>query len=80
MSPVVFVLGLFLIGTVVSLPVAAIFDARQFSEAQWEQAGHKRKTWLTMLVVGIIPLGLVGAALAVEYLRTIRPKLVQAPG
>lgn len=80
MNPMFLVLGLFVVGTIISLPVAAIFDARQFSEAQWQQAGHKRKTWITMLAVGIIPFGLVGAAFAIEYLRTIRPKLVNAPG
>lgn len=80
MNPLILVLGLFIVGTIISLPVAAIFDARQFTPAQWEQVGHNRSTWITLLVVGIIPFGLVGAAFAIEYLRTIRPKLVNAPG
>lgn len=71
---------LIVLGTVVSLPVATILDARQFTPAQWQQAGHNRRTWIAMMAVGIVPFGLVGAAIAVEYLRTVRPKLVLSPG
>jgi hypothetical protein len=35
---------------------------------------------VTLMAVGIIPMGLLGIAVAVEYLRTVRPKLQLAPG
>ena len=67
-------------GTAISLPLTAIYDAMSFSPARWQQVGHSRRTWVTLMAVGIIPLGLLGIAVAVEYLRTVRPKLAMAPG
>ena len=64
----------------ISLPLTAIYDAMSFSPARWQQVGHSRRTWVTLMAVGIIPVGLLGIAVAVEYLRTVRPKLQLAPG
>ena len=64
----------------ISLPLAAIYDAMSFSPARWQQVGHSRRTWVTLMAVGIIPLGLLGIAVAIEYIRTVRPKLTLAPG
>ena len=64
----------------ISLPLAAIYDAMSFSPARWQQVGHRRRTWVTLMAVGIIPAGLLGIAVAIEYLRTVRPKLTLAPG
>ena len=64
----------------ISLPLTAIYDAMSFSPAQWQQVGHSRRTWVALMAVGIIPVGLLGIAVAVEYLRTVRPKLQLAPG
>lgn len=76
----VLVIMLLVAGTLISLPVAGILDARTFSPARWQQAGYSRSTWITLMAIGILPFGVVGAAVAVEYLRTVRPKLVNAPG
>jgi hypothetical protein len=65
---------------VISLPLTGIYDAMSFSPARWQQAGHNRRTWVTLMAVGIIPLGLLGIVVAIEYLRTVRPKLQAAPG
>ena len=64
----------------ISLPLTAIYDAMSFSPARWQQVGHSRRTWVTLMAVGILPVGLLGIAVAVEYLRTVRPKLQLAPG
>src|SRR5207248_9726420 len=61
-------------GTAISLPLPAIYDAMSFSPARWQQVGHSRRTWVTLMAVGIIPVGLLGIAVAIEYLRTVRPK------
>jgi hypothetical protein len=80
LSPPTVVILLILVGTVVSLPIAAIVDAVHFSHAQWQQVGHNRTTWVALMALGILPCGIVGAVVAVEYLRTVRPKLLLAPG
>ncbi len=71
---------LLLLVAAISLPLAAIYDAMSFSPARWQQIGHRRRTWVTLMVVGILPAGILGIAVAIEYLRTIRPKLTLAPG
>jgi hypothetical protein len=80
LSPPQLLAVLLVIGTLVSVPVAAIADAMSFSPAQWQQVGHHRKTWVTLMAVGILGLGVLGVAVAIEYLRTVRPKLQIAPG
>jgi hypothetical protein len=71
---------LIVVGTAISLPLTAIYDAMSFSPARWQQVGHSRRIWVTLMAVGIIPVGLLGIAVAVEYVRTVRPKLQMAPG
>lgn len=71
---------LLLLGTAISVPIAAITDAMSYSPGQWQQVGHNRKTWITLMAVGILGLGVVGIAVTIEYLRTVRPKLQRAPG
>ena len=80
LDPVQLVILLVLVGAAVSFPLAAIVDAMSFSPGQWQQVGHRRKTWVTLMAVGIIPLGVLGCVVAIEYLRTVRPKLQIAPG
>jgi hypothetical protein len=80
LSPPQLLALLLLIGTAISVPVAAISDAMSYSPGQWQQAGHNRKTWVTLMAVGIFALGVLGIAVAIEYLRTVRPKLQRAPG
>lgn len=75
------ILAVVLIGTtLLSLPLATIWDARAFSVGQWQQAGHNRRSWMLAMALGAAALVVPGAIVAVEYLRTIRPKLVNAPG
>jgi hypothetical protein len=71
---------LIVFGTAISFPLTAIYDAMSFSPARWQQIGHNRKTWVTLMAVGIIPFGILGIVVAIEYLRTVRPKLQIAPG
>lgn len=66
--------------TIMSLPVAALADAMHFAPERWQQAGHSRRVWVGLMAIGLLPAGVLGAAVAIEYLRTIRPKLVDAPG
>ncbi len=66
--------------TLLSLPLAAIWDARAFTVGQWQQAGHDRGRWVLAMGLGALAFVVPGAIVAVEYLRTIRPKLVAAPG
>ncbi len=80
LGPVQLVIVIALVGAAVSLPLAAIVDAMSFSPGQWQQVGHRRKTWVTLMAVGIFGLGVLGIAVTIEYLRTVRPKLQQAPG
>lgn len=71
------ILGLF--GAAVSLPLAALVDARTFSPAKWQQVGHNRQLWVGLLAVGI-PVCVLGVVVAIEYVRTVRPMLKLAPG
>ena len=80
LSPVQLLTLLLVAGTAISVPLAAISDAMSYSVGQWQQVGHNRKTWVTLMAVGIFALGVVGIAVTIEYLRTVRPKLQQAPG
>lgn len=66
--------------TLLSLPLATIWDARSFSVGQWQQAGHDRRSWMLAMALGALALVVPGAIVAAEYLRTVRPKLVNAPG
>ena len=80
LSPPVLLTVLLVLGTVISVPIAAITDAMSYSPGQWQQVGHNRKTWVTLMAVGILGLGVLGIAVTIEYLRTVRPKLQRAPG
>ena len=57
------------------LPVWAIVDALQATEAQWEAIGQQRTLWLVLIAAGTLCGGLIGTILAIVYLATVRPKL-----
>ena len=80
LSPAQLLTVLLVAGTAISVPLAAISDAMSYSVGQWQQVGHNRKTWVTLMAVGIFALGVLGIAVTIEYLRTVRPKLQRAPG
>ena len=80
LSPPQLLTVLLVLGTAVSIPLAAISDAMSYTPGQWQQVGHNRKTWVTLMAVGILGLGVLGIAVTIEYLRTVRPKLQRAPG
>ena len=80
LSPAQLLTLLLVVGSAISVPIAAIYDAMSYSPAQWQQVGHSRKTWVTLMAVGIFGLGVLGIVVAIEYLRTVRPKLQMAPG
>ncbi len=80
LSPPQLLTLLLLLGTAISVPVAAITDAMSYSPGQWQQVGHNRRTWITLMAVGILGLGVLGIAVTIEYLRTVQPELQRAPG
>ncbi len=64
---------------VLALPIAAIVDAVRRPGIQWTRVGLNRTTWVLLMSVGtILGVGVLGVAVAVEYLISVRPKLEMA--
>jgi hypothetical protein len=60
------------------LPVWALVDALQATDAQWVAVGQQRTVWVALLAICTLCAGPVGPVLAVVYLVSVRPKLAAA--
>jgi uncharacterized protein len=59
---------------VVGLPLWAVLDGRAWPERDWQAAGHQRRRWLTLMLLGApVVLGMV---MAVIYFSRVRSRLV----
>jgi hypothetical protein len=61
------------------IPIWAIVDAAARPERQWVAAGQSKARWLVYLTVGSL-LPVIGLALLIVYLASIRPQLQRAAG
>ena len=72
-------LGWILLGVaVLGLPIWGAFDARQWSQDEWQRAHESRSKWMRWQVLGA-PF-VVGAVATVAYFTKVRPKLLEASG
>ena len=62
----------------IAIPIWAVVDALQGTDAQWAAVGQQRTLWVSLIAVGTFCGGPVGLVLAVVYLLTVRPKLIAA--
>jgi hypothetical protein len=62
----------------IGVTVWAVADACGHSDAAWSRIGHSRTLWILLPIGGWVLAGPVGVALAIIYLATVRPRLVEA--
>jgi hypothetical protein len=59
----------------IAIPIWAIVDAASKPSAAFAAAGSSKSTWIVLIALFTVFIGVIGFGLGVYYLITVRPKV-----